>query len=48
MSRKKIVALIMGALLAVGIIGGSLAYFTSQDMVQNKLREKLKGLNEEN
>lgn len=38
MSRKKIVALIMGALLAVGIIGGSLAYFTSQDMVQNKFQ----------
>lgn len=36
MSRKKIAALIMGALLAVGIIGGSLAYFTSQDIVPNK------------
>ena len=36
MSKKKIAALIMGALLAVGIIGGSLAYFTSQDIVPNK------------
>ncbi|MBE6048593.1 MAG: hypothetical protein E7213_09380 [Clostridium sp.] len=36
MSRKKIAIILMSTLLAVGIIGGSLAYFTSQDMVSNR------------
>lgn len=36
MSRKKIVALIASALIAVCVVGGSLAYFSSQDMEENK------------
>lgn len=36
MSRKKIAALIMSALVAVCVIGGSLAYFKSQDIEVNR------------
>lgn len=36
MNKKKISALTMSVLLAVGVIGGSLAYFNSQDTQINK------------
>ena len=35
MSKKKIVSLFIGGILAIGLIGGSFAWFTSKDSITN-------------
>ena len=42
MNKRKIVTLLVAGTLTVGIVGGTLAYFTSQDSVVNQFRKEEK------